>query len=59
MDIEDPACRWGVVAGSQSSVLTTTRFVIDRMSEGHFATLIVRDMFLNLLSETRRGELCV
>ena len=57
-----PACKWGVVAGSQSSVLTTTLFVMDRVSEGHLATLIVRDMVCssNLLSETRReGEPCV
>ena len=61
-EILAPACKWGVVAGSQSSVLTTTLLVMDRVSEGHLVTLIVRDMFFveNLLSEThRKGELCV
>ena len=61
-EIWAPACKWGVVAGSQSSVLTTTLLVMDRVSEGHLVTLIVRDMFFveNLLSEThRKGEPCV
>ena len=55
VEILAPACKWGVVAGSQSSVLTTTLLVMDRVSEGHLVTLIVRDMFFeNLLSETHR-----
>ena len=61
-EILAPACKWGVVAGSQSSVLTTTLLVMDRVSEGHLVTLIVRDMFFeNLLSEThrKRWTLCL
>ena len=34
------------MAGSQSSVLTTTLLVMDRVSEGHLVTLIERDMVL-------------
>lgn len=51
-----PAWRWGVAAVSQSSGLTTTLFVIDRRSEGHFTTLIALAILgwlqSSLLSET-------
>ena len=61
-EIVVPACKCGVVVGSQSSVLTTTLLVMDRVSEGHLVTLIVRDMFLlkiYCLKHAEKGELCV